>query len=204
MVKSAKDRRPESHQVDVDSLKKVRHIGTDKSEWAERRRLIFADTAWHFDSVGALKAASEAGDHSMGVVTPGEILDVRLVDRPPGDGAKFDRKWKQVTDQLDMFRTEYRELGYVPIKIHLCWRCLDATGCSCADAPHDISVIDWGLMELGRREGDWEKSAQRLRDLADLKRNDLRLFMGNIHRWPQIFVVIGLWYPPRREQTVLL
>lgn len=204
MVKSTRDPRPESHQVDTESLVKVDRVDSDADEWAERRQRIFADASWHFESVGDLKSAQEAGTHSMGVVRPGTIVDVAIEKKAQKEGAEHERKWDEVTSQHDLFPKEYRELEFIPVTIRLRWHCASTACCTCRNNPHDISVIDWGLIELGRKTRNWEKAASKLRTISDLDTHDFRLFMGNLFTRQQTFVVIGLWYPKRREQVVLL
>jgi len=204
IIKNPKDSRPESYKVEADSLVKVETIKTDRQEWAERRRRIFADQGWHFDSMAALEAAQEAGTHSMGVIRPGSIVSVKIRPKPAKDAADHERKWDEVTAQHDLlFRKEYRELEFIPVTIRIEWQCHDMVACRCRKRPHNVSVIDWGLIELGRREG-WEKARAHLADLADLDTHDFRLFMGNMVSHPQTFVVIGLWYPKLREQIPMI
>ena len=54
--------------------------------------------------------------------------------------------------------------------------------------------MDWGLGELGRREGG-QVALARMQELAKVDKYDLRLYMGNFKAHPQNFGVVGLWYP---------
>ena len=204
ITRSPRDRRPESHKIDADSLRSVAHIATDASEWAERRSLIFADDGWHFDSVAALKAAQQAGTHSMGVVSISEMIDVRVAPKAADAEVKHQEKWDSITSQQDLFPKEYRALEFIPVTIRARWRCLDSKGCGCARTPHDGAVFDWGLLELGRKTQDWSKAADKLREISDLATHDFRLFMGNLFLHQKTFVIIGFWYPKRRDQRPLL
>lgn len=109
MIKSSRDPRPEGHEVDAGSMVKIDQIDTDTDEWAGRRQRVFADGSWHFDSVADLQAAQAAGTHSMGVVTPGVIVDVTIKRKPESDAAEHERKWDEVTSQQDLFPKEYRQ-----------------------------------------------------------------------------------------------
>lgn len=46
---------------------------------------------------------------------------------------------------------------------------------------------------------------QKMEDLGDLQTYDLRFFVGNMVRYPTTFLVVGVWYPKRRDmqQTTL-
>jgi hypothetical protein len=66
-----------------------------------------------------------------------------------------------------------------------------------------MKVLDWGLLELGRRTG-WEKARAKLEEISDLRTHDFRLFLGNFRPHPKNFGIIGLWYPKRPTQMELL
>lgn len=201
--RTTQDNRPESHKVDPTSIRILDHIKSDTSEWAERRAWIFRDTSWHFESLGALEAARLKDATSLGMIRPGSIEDVVLKAKPASARRTHDEKWATVTAQKDVFLPEYKNLAFLPYEIRLVWRC--AAECElCRAKPHDSLVMDWGLLELARKEGDWEKARQRLVTLADHATYDFRLFIGNYKRHQQNWGVIGMWYPKLAAQRVLL
>jgi hypothetical protein len=66
-----------------------------------------------------------------------------------------------------------------------------------------MMVLDWGLLELARRGGDWEKARAKLATISNLDEYDFRLFIGNFFLHQQTWGVIGLWYPKRQAQQSL-
>jgi hypothetical protein len=202
LAKSRSDPRPESHKVVSDSIERISHLGTDRGTWRSRQELVFRNPSWHFASVGLLKKAQEESRRSMGLVTPRSIEDVTLVQKAEKDREEYESKMKQIQQQRDAFRPEYRELEYLPFELKLWWRCLGACN-DCARRPHEMKVLDWGLLELGRREG-WEKARGKLEAISNLSTHDFRLFMGNFRLHPHVFGIIGLWYPKRKVQLELL
>lgn len=58
--------------------------------------------------------------------------------------------------------------------------------------------MDWGLGELGRREGP-EKALQKTQEIADLSRRDLYLYIGNLKARQHVFGIVGMFYPLRAE-----
>ena len=66
-----------------------------------------------------------------------------------------------------------------------------------------MMVLDWGLLELARRDGKWEQARQKLETISTLAVHDFRLFIGNYFLHQQNWGVIGLWYPKRRAQHTL-
>lgn len=200
--KSSSDPRPESFKVVSDRITLLSHVDTEKGEWRARHDAIFKDSSWQFSSVGALKAAQRESKRSLGIVSPGQIHDVRLVQRSEADRAEYQRKMAEVQQQGDAFRPEYKELEFLEQDIRLRWSCLEP--CSeCLRSPHDMRALDWGLLELARREG-WEKARQKLEDISNLATHDFRLFMGNFRLHPHNFGIIGMWYPKKRSQLSLL
>lgn len=201
VTKSTRDPRPESYKIDKESLRKVGHVSTDNSLWAGRREWLQRNESWHFRSVADLKEAQRERGTSMGLVTPGEILDVRLRRKPEKARREHTTKWEEVTGQVDMFPQEYKKLEFIPYDVRLKWRCAEA--CSeCRNTPHDMLILDWGLLELGRREG-WETARARMESIADLTTHEFRVFMGNFRLRMHVFGVIGLWYPKKRPQQDL-
>jgi len=200
--KSTADPRPESFKVKGDAIQVVGHIDTS-DHWRLRSEVVFRDATWQFDSVAALKEAQRSVSRSMGIVSVGAIEAVSVDFRPPEDEAAFREKWKEIEAQRDLFHPQYKELEYLPYRIRLAWRC--AGPCDeCAKTAHNMSVLDWGLLELARKTGSPEKAADRLRAITDPRAHDFRLFMGSFRLRQYQFGIIGLWYPKLAHQLDLL
>jgi hypothetical protein len=200
--KSGADPRPESFKVKGDAITVVGHLDT-RDHWRERREAIFRFREWQFDSVGALKAAQRSSDRSMGIVSIRSIESVTVRHRAPEDEAAFRAKWKDIEAQRDLFHPQYKELQYLPYRIRLAWLCAGACD-ECAASPHNMSVLDWGLLELARKTGSPEQAASRLRSITNPRAHDFKLFMGSFRLRPYQFGIIGLWYPKLNPQTDLL
>jgi hypothetical protein len=137
----------------------------------------------------------------MGIVAPAAIEGVKLRENTDADRAAYERKLLEIQAEGDLFRPEYKDLEFLTHDVILIWRC--GAPCGCANRPHQMKVLDWGLMELGRREG-WEKARSRLEHLADSSTYDFQLFMGNFRLHMQNFGIIGMWYPKIPRQRPLL
>jgi hypothetical protein len=197
VLKSTSDSRPESFKVDSNSIACVGHIDTDAKGWAERARWIFADSSWQFANMGDLKAAEERTQQSLGTIIPGEIVGVRLEAKPATAEREYAERMAEVQAQRDIFLPEYKELEFRRYDIKLRWRC-DGLCRECARQPHDMQVLDWGLIELARKRGwDWGAAKAKLEDIVNADRYDFRLFLGNSKAHRKGFMVVGLWYPRR-------
>jgi hypothetical protein len=195
--RNTRDPRPESHRVNAEQLRVVERVGTDHG-WRERAATIFSDRSWHYACVEDLKARQRNGFHSLGFVPVGEVDDVRLVERAESERKKHEVKLAELRSTLDLFSgVEQKDLEFIPYRVVLRWRCERLEGANACPG-HTAAVLDWGLMELGRKRGP-EAARQKMEELADLRRYDLRLFMGNFFTHQTVFGIIALWYPLRRE-----
>lgn len=201
--RNPRDPRPESHKILPDSLTVVGHVPPDGQEWAGRQEWVFRDPSWLYDGLDELDAARLRHNTSMGLVRPGRIERVYIRPKRPEARREFEAKWASVTSQADLFLPEYKNLEFLTHEIRLAWRC--AVPCDvCRREPHDMLVLDWGLLELARREGDWEQARLKLESISNLETHDFRLFIGNFRLRPQTWGIIGLWYPKRQAQQRLL
>jgi hypothetical protein len=86
-----------------------------------------------------------------------------------------------------------KKLEFLKSRVMVSWLC-KAEGCS----GHKMQVLDWGLCELQRREGS-EAAVRRMKEICNLKIYDLKFFLGNLFQYPTSFLIVGMWYPKRRE-----
>jgi hypothetical protein len=193
---STRDPRPESFRItDVRKIRVLGHLDT-KRGWLQRRQIIFQDRSWHYECVDDLKAARKRAKTSMGIVRVGEVTDVRLAFKPASARRAHDQKLAALMARRSVFGATdavQKELEFLPFAVRIHWKCsrLDGPlGCR----GHSASVMDWGLGELGRREGP-DAALGKMKEIADVSRRDLHLFMGNLKARPHVFGVVGLFYP---------
>ncbi len=198
MAQSESDRRPESMRVEGHHLRRVEQVttGRDRS-WAARRDVIFRDRSWHFECVRDLEAAERVTKRSMGFVKVGAVKRVWLEQRPDDERKKHEEKLRDLSSQEDLFGLGQKDLEFFPFKVKIHWFCERLTGKQACPG-HNNTILDWGLGELGRRDGA-DQALSRMNELADLDTYDLRFFMGNFKAHPQSFGIVGLWYPKLRN-----
>jgi len=191
IAKSDKDTRPESFKVRAEQISIGEHLGTGNN-WRDRTAVVFRDLSWHYGCLEELKALQKLERRSIGMVAVGSVDEVQVIDRPAEEMTEHAEGLAALKGKGDLFGVEAKDLEFIPFRLRLRWKC--AGGSSCTG--HSASVLDWGLQELGRREGK-EKARQKLESLATLTRHDLHLYMGNLFSRQYIFSCIGLWYPLR-------
>jgi hypothetical protein len=72
----------------------------------------------------------------LGLVSPGRIDDVRLVRKSDSERGEYDRKMTRASAQKDLFRSEYKELEFLPFDVQLAWRCIE----TCAECRRTIGL----------------------------------------------------------------
>lgn len=200
--RNAKDPRPESFKVRDETINILDRIPTDSDEWAARHDWIWrrADK-WHFRSMDQLLAAQSDTGQSIGMLEVGAISGVYLREKSAREAEAHRQKFESISSQFDAFLPEYKQLDFISTEVRLKWSC--AVRCAtCRQKPHDMQVLDWGLMQLGRKAG-WLAAKAKMEAIADLEQKDFRLFLGNFFLHQQTFGIIGLWYPQRSEQQLL-
>jgi len=202
--KSTSDPRPESYKIDPEKIVREGIIPPDDEGWRQRQQVVFRDTSWHFGNMEELRAAQKATKRSIGMVTPGKIDDVELITKPASERIAFEQKTRalQSKQASDLFAPDFKRLSYLPKEIRLLWRCIEACP-TCKKQPHGMKILDWGLLELARKN-NWEAALSKMRDIADMKKHDFRLFLGNFRLHQTTFGIIGLWYPRIPNQYALL
>lgn len=200
--KSTSDPRPESFKVVERRIEIVDHVDTDESEWAERRRFIFKDPSWQFTSLDLLKERQQADHTSLGLIRPDIVDEVSSEAVSAEELRKFGEKMSDLRSQGEFWDPQYKDLQPLENKLYVHWRCPDRCQ-TCRNSPHKFSVLDWGLYELARKEGE-AAALSKLETLMDLRRHDTWLFLGNMRLRMQTFCIVGLWYPKRRDQWTML
>jgi hypothetical protein len=202
------DPRPESHQIDYESIEVGDMIETDEYEWSQRAAVMFQDRSWQFDTMEDLYAAQKAHKTSIGIVAPREILRVDLFARPDEDGETFNEKLDRLRklvaadrEQRRLFEEfklpELKGLEFVANRIRIHWLCHSAN-CN----GHKMQILDWEAIQLQRNVGD-AKALQKVLDVCDMKKYALRFFLSNTHAHQGAFSIVGIWYPKKAAQRLL-
>lgn len=191
IAKATMDPRPESYKVRADQIQIGRQLKTT-DQWAERRATIFRNPDWHFGCVEDLRREQKVTRRSLGMVRVGDVKNVELLNRPAHERQRHAENLKRLKGKGELFAPAAKDLAFLPFRVRLHWRCDGGSSCP----GHSASVMDWGLLELGRREGG-EKAKQKLEALTNLRVYDLHLYIGNLFTRQHIFSCIGLWYPKR-------
>lgn len=188
--RTAKDQRPETWLPDAGSIRVGEHLGTDKGSWRRRMEMLEPLLA---ESMCDVLGRQEIDGTSLGGFRPdpGEV-EVYAVENDP-----WSEKTQSRSQQASLFQPDLPSLEWIP------WRFKAKYNCGGACPGHDQGIYDWGLLQLYRKQrrikgeaGARDDVLGRLRTIV-ASSNDLVLFVGNQHRGPRSFMVIG-WAHPKR------
>lgn len=204
--RNTSDFRPESFRIRQEQMKVVGHLDAKPKGWAERCKTVLAPCNV-FKSLEALRAA-EATDHtSLGLIRPKSISRVYVKRKPESERMEWDKQRAAALAQRDLFvdaECETNDLAYMPVQYRACFRCNDPD-CS---IEHDLSILDWGVYVLSRRQYALRGAALAERDviaqielLLDPSKRQPYLFLGNTKAHSQNFMIVGLFCPPNEKSS---
>jgi hypothetical protein len=189
-IRHSSDPRPESHDIQPDTIELGDKIDTGKA-WAKRLSYL----APHYvQSVEALQALQQAGQQTMGTIRPSEVIEFVIEERD-------DPNWKPgqlgKLSQQGLFTGPKATLERIPLKFSYRFKCDDAQ----CKIVHKFQILDWEVAESYRSwrvtyGADWEK-ALRQKYEKELLAKDLVFNLGNYIKYPTSFGIVGLVYPPK-------
>jgi hypothetical protein len=197
-VTKAKDRRPESYKLNPDSIKILTEPLLSANDWRARKDVVFPLKAHCLCCLK--KEQVEKGYPTLGFFKPRSIE--RLIIKPDTP------TWKP--EQLVTLRQGHLflqpptvELEKVPYKFQYNFRC-DEDSCP----SHKIICTDWEIGESWRRwsrdYGDeWEAKFRQRYETEMIERNDTHFYVGTMHGHPNVWIIVGLFYPPKTMNVSL-
>ncbi|MDO8750870.1 MAG: hypothetical protein Q7K03_06975 [Dehalococcoidia bacterium] len=189
--KAESDIRPESYNVDIDSIRVVEEVRPDKG-WATRKSLISHLMA---KSMCQLRADRDAnGFPTLGIVHPGSIERLRI--------EPTQEEWT-TADLARMAQLRFIDNGTrqplqkIPYTFYYDYRCDDP---DCGG--HKMSCTDWEMSESYRQwsrkyRDKWESAFRNKYEREMKEKNDTHFYVGTVHGHPNNWVIVGLWYPRR-------
>lgn len=199
--KAAKDHRPESHKVYVDTINCGDEIDTRK-EWAFRREWL--DKVPAFTSLDAIESSRLEDRLSIALLRPKKFIALEITNARNSEWTE-EEKEKLMREQMqgNLFseaeaKLQVKDLRKVPFDFHYRYVCDTPEG----EKEYKHKIVDWEAGALywkcraSHGEG-WETPFRaKLED--QLGGKDLMFLMGNQHRFQNQWLIISLIYPPKR------
>ncbi|MPZ51035.1 MAG: hypothetical protein GEU75_17330 [Dehalococcoidia bacterium] len=200
VTKASSDARPESYNVDMDSIKLLQPRLTTAMNWQSRKAIVIPLLA---PSMCWLREQNIANNRpTLGLVKPSVIKRLRIeptkADWSPAEMARL--------NQLRLIDSTHVQLEKVPYTFFYDF------DCSTPDCPgHKMSCTDWEMTQAFRswteKYGDgWEVQFRNRFDSEMREKFDTHFYVGTVHGNPHNWVIVGLFYPPKTagEQLNLL
>lgn len=196
---TSRDARKESYRPDCDTIQVLGNpIPTKRGDWSGRAKYVLARESQSMEDLHDQQALDRT---SLGVFRPREVHD--LIIRP--DTQDWKPGFKAALQQQRLFETRKATLQpprKVPFKFLYRFEC-DDPRCN----GHQMSIVDWEVGRLFWRLVDSGKSHP---EAAEMVRKtffnricgpdkDTRFLVGTILAHPKTWLVIGAFYPKKRE-----
>nr|VFK19110.1 MAG: hypothetical protein BECKLPF1236B_GA0070989_11615 [Candidatus Kentron sp. LPFa] len=197
------DSRPESYAPNYDTLEVISEPLSTDDAWRERREIVLSRVA---ESLCDIQDAQKRDGASLGIFKPAEIIDF---DWEPDEQQEWTDTEQARLAQQDLFMTrEKKLLEKIPYTFRYRFRCADCR----VNEPHHMKVVDWELAQMYRKLRRESESIDdcltKIRDkwlvqICDSQKYDTYFFVGNMRQFPQSFLVLGVFWPPREVQMRL-
>jgi hypothetical protein len=185
------DKRPESYKIRYDSIKVIKWIDS-KDNWSERKSIVL-----NLPQKPMCQVYYDAKiiDISLGFIKPSDISF---------DWAKHSISNKAEREacyaQLSFFNKQKDVIEEIPYYFYYNFKCKGEDNCP----GHRLSIIDW---EIGQAFRNWRfryptekillnKIEQKWLEISNIMEKDVYFFVGNMKRFRNIFMVLGVFYPP--------
>lgn len=197
------DRRPETLRPNRDSIA-TDGLAIDSSDgWTKRRRFVEPLMA---SSMCDIRRRQKSDGISLGIFRP-RVIE-KLVVETKDSSTDRQELAKALAAQSSLFgdadrTSEKKALEQIPYAFKYKFYCAEP-GCK----SHTMSITDWEIVTYFRRvryAKDWE-GAMRRRWLDQMCADDrdTALIVGNMHQHPDSFLVLGVWWPPKRLDQLTL
>lgn len=191
-TKASSDSRPESYHPTLSSIKILSDPLPTSNDWQARKKIVLPLKA---RSLCDLQRERDANKYpTLGFIRPKIIKQLRITETSP--------TWTQA--QLDalhqgnLFQAQPQiELEKIPYIFTYLFRCENE-----ACKGHTLSCTDWEMGESWRNWSktygeNWEEKFRQRYEKEMIERNDTYFYVGTIHKHPNRWIIIGLFYPPK-------
>ncbi len=192
-AKRSSDPRPESYEVDIDSIHVLGEPLPTHRKWEQRKELVFPLAS---PSLCQLQEQQRLhGAPTLGFFKPREIRKL-ILER---DSSEWGAAEKQRLGQYSLFEKHPHEmLEKIPYKFIYEFVCADS---SCNG--HRLSCVDWEMGQSYRKWRDhygpdkWPAAFRNKYESEMMIRFDTHFFVGTVRIHPNSWIIVGLFYPPK-------
>ena len=157
-------------------------------QWGRRNSIIFP----HIRSAAEVyRPNRDLNESTLAIIKPKEIINFEIDETPDEDFKKQVANLQALQSQLGLFESrDNRPLDLIPYSFR--YEYIDDAG-----ARHRQKVVDWETYQLYRNCSNREnwKELMFQRYAVELLKTDIHLFIGTMQRFPQNWIIIGVYRP---------
>lgn len=196
---NSEDQRPESRKIDYTAMEA--NIEIPSTAWEERIRWL--NKCPFFDSIEAIEQARQKSNVSLGVVKVSSIVGLEFQkeddDWTPEQKAKLlQEQQDDLFHETEVDSSKVKLLEKIPYGFYYKFTGADR------NKVERIRITDWEIYQLYRntvdsRQGNWQ---QKMIDkyVTEFSKRDVFLILGNMHRFQNEWLCIGVVAAPRGAQ----
>lgn len=197
-VKRSSDPRPESYEIDSDSIKILDEPLTTSNHWQARKERVLPLQATSLCELQ--RQRREDGYPTLGFFKPtGVTLHIE-----PEENREWTPDELGRLNQYSLFQNALSHtLEKIPYKFRYEFQCDFAT-CN----RHSMICTDWELGESYRKWRDqygasrWEAAFRKKYEYEMTEMNGLHFFVGTIRQHPDSWIIVGLFYPRKAQDRL--
>jgi len=189
--KPLRDKRIESYKVDQDSIEILDYLDT-KQNWMKRKEIVLPTLSPSFCKI----IQDVKINKSLGVFKPCNVqFSAKKISLR--DQAKQEVPYRQYW----LFDKQLKPLEQIPFMFYYKFKCFNLPSCP----GHALSIHDWEITQSYRRwryryksqELLLQKIKERWLNRMCSEKNDMYFFVGNMKRFHDQFMVLGVFYPKK-------
>lgn len=203
LKRNEEDARPETFRpIDIDKIS----IGDSVKDWRVREGIIFkAKTYTDLDAL-ILEAKNKSIATSLAIFKPTKILDFKITKEK-------ERTWSPkkiaVMNQSSLFEDDKQKIiKKLPYKFSYVFEDVNGRKSTLMITDWEIGALYWKC--LYRNKGNEKKACEDVKNkyFVEFSKKDLSFFLGTTKehhfKYPNPFIIIGVYYPPKNNQMTLL
>ena len=195
-MRRSSDPRPESYEINVDSIRVLMEPIPTKNIWQLRKDVLFPLKAHCLCCLERTRRAEHSP--TLGLFRPRQITGFSIEkDDPNWSPSETER-----LNQYSMFEgAPSSPLEKIPFKFYYSFLCEDD---SCNG--HRLSCTDWELGQSyrqwrGKYGPGWEIAFRETFETQMILQNDTHFYVGTLRYHPNRWIIVGLFYPPREGEN---
>lgn len=194
-VRKSKDSRPESYKLTPDGIKVLTEPLSTDQEWQARKDVVYP---LRKHCLCCLQKQRDIHGHpTLGIFRPRTIE--KLVITP--ETADWTEAQLTVLRQKHLFeKSPKTELEKIPFSFRYEFQC-EHDECG----GHKIICTDWEMGESWRQwrskyKDGWEAKFRERYEQDMIQKFDTHFYVGTVHNHPHIWIIVGLFYPPKSSK----